>query len=196
MCPSNQIHAPCGLQLQGKKQVFATALEVHDPKQLRDVIANFNSIALALHKRNIIPAVPLSLNQTARACRPELQRCPLSYQNTVAKLFPCGISNCKSGPNSDFLVMIANCCMILNVGAENIQHLCKEVHEQCGLKQLDVCVDSSELAAITIFPCVVQLKIFGVELAVPKELREAISFNLHAKGHEVVAQRVFLGYMG
>jgi len=67
------------------------------------------------------------------------------------------------------------------------------VHEQCGLKQLDVCVDSSELAAITIFPGVVQLKIFGVELAVPKELREAISFN---KGHEVVAHRVFFGYMG
>lgn len=63
--PGNQIHAPCGLQLQGKKQFFATALEVHYPKQLRDVIAN--TIALALHKRNIIPAVPLSLNQTARA---------------------------------------------------------------------------------------------------------------------------------
>jgi len=79
-----------GIQLHGNKHGFATALEVHYPAPLCDVIAD--TIALALRKCNITPAAPLSLNQTARAIsrvQAGTAKVPLSCQNLASAICNC-----------------------------------------------------------------------------------------------------------
>lgn len=77
------------------------------------------------------------------------------------------------------------------------------------IEKLDVCVDAGNFPSLVVFPCTVQLRIHGaywseeqflknavqvkhpldVELAVPRELRDAQAFNLQNSDHEVAAHR-------
>ena len=80
---------------------------------------------------------------------------------------------------------------------------------QCAVRKVDVQLTTSELESLVVFPCAVKLKIFGlfwndVEfieqamkaehpmdplLAVPKELRDAISYNLLSPDYVIASER-------
>ena len=99
----------------------------------------------------------------------------------------------------------------IQVGGEDMQQLLNAIKEQSELKGMRVFPDANVFsAAITVFPCIAQLRIYGnfwdaedflknaisakhpldVELAVPVELREALEFNLEKPDHEIIEHRV------
>lgn len=209
-CPGNHRHAPWGMQQINGQRVFATALEVHYPSQLCDAIAN--TVAMALSKRNIVPKPAMSLNQTARAFSDVQQgttKIPTFIPEFRSKLASVWLQQQQIWPQQP--VPTADCKLLyeISVGAEDIQQLCEKLMEQCNWKKVDVVFSINDLSAVTAFPCVVQLKVFGVyfseqqfleeamraqhplsvELALPQELREAIQFNFQAADHEVVECR-------
>ena len=209
-CPGDHRHAPWGMQQVNGRQVFATSLEVHYPSQLCDAIAN--TVALALSKRNIMPRPALSLNQTARAFSDVQQgttKIPTFIPEFRCKLASVWLHQQQIWPQQPLTSTECKLLYEIAVGAEDIQQLCEKLMEQCKLKRIDVVFGIADLARVTIFPCVVQLKIFGVffsemqflekamsaqhplsvELALPQELRETIQFNFSAADHEVVEHR-------
>jgi hypothetical protein len=209
-CPGDHKHEPWGMQRINGRKVFATALEVHYPMQLCDAIAN--TVALALSKRNIVPKPELSMNQTARAFSDVQQgttKIPTFIPEFRTKIAGVWFQQMQIWPLKPFDDNASKLLYEISVGADDIQQLGVKLTEQCNLKCIDVCFDNLDLSRINVFPCAVQLKIFGVyfseeellskamraqhplaaELALPQELREAILFNFNAADHEVVKHR-------
>ena len=87
------------------------------------------------------------------------------------------------------------------------QLICR-LHDQCAVKGLDVVFDASQFSMVT-FPCMLSLRCFGVHWseqefvekalqaehplnaqdAVPKELIEAMHFNLKNDAHYIISHR-------
>ena len=103
-------------------------------------------------------------------------------------------------------------CKLLHdfeVGGDNVQQLCDNLSDQCKLKGLGTSFVTSDVTVLTSFPCVVNLKIYGLywsdtefvneainaghpmdpKLAMPNELKEVLNVNLHTADHLLIAQR-------
>ena len=209
ICPGDHPHEPWGVQRSNGKRCFATSLEVHYPQQLCDAIAN--AILAGLHKQGISPAIVQPLAQAARA---------FSNVQTSANKLPPVVSEYKCL----FAAVFHDSAQVwpkylfsgdykllheFDVGGEDVQQLCNRLIEQCAVRKVDVKITASELGSLSVFPCAVKLKIFGlfwneVEfikqaieaehpmdplLAVPEELRDAISHNLLSPDHVIASER-------
>ena len=214
-CPGDHPHEPWGVQRSDGKRRFATSLEVHYPQQLCDAIAN--AILAGLHTRGTSPHIVPPLAQAARA---------FSNVQTSSNKLPPVVSEFKCL----FAAVFHNSAQIwpkqvfagdykllheFDVGGEDVQQLCNRLVEQCAARKLDVQIAVTELESLSVFPCVVKLKIYGLFwsetefikkaieaehpmdplLAVPEELRAVISHNLLSPDHVIAAERTkFLSF--
>ena len=212
-CPGDHQHEPWGIQLQGPKRIFATALEVHYPTQLCDALAE--TIALALQKQGIVPTAQFSLNKGARAftnLQAGTSKVPTFLPEHKNRIVTIWYNDLQIWPHQLAIPPLSKLLHEIQVGGDDLQLLCKAVNEQCALRKLHVNVhecDVSVDASMFSFPCVVGLKIFGffwsdieffeqaltskhpldVALALPCELREAVDYNLKTSAHEVALDR-------
>jgi hypothetical protein len=211
ICPGNHKHEPWGVQRQGAHRVFATSLEVHYPGQLCATIAE--TIALALLHRNITPKTFPSSTQSARAFANEqsgTNKVPTFLPEYKTKFVTVWQDLQQIWPQHALHLDTSKLLHDIQVGGSDIQQLSSNLTEQCELKGLHVFLDIHVLSAtVTIFPCTVQLKIYGIfweaedfvqrailaqhpldaELAVPTELRSALQFNLEMADHEMIEFR-------
>jgi hypothetical protein len=210
-CPGDHKHEPWGLQRQGQQRIFATSLEVHYPGQLCTAIAE--TIALALLHRNISPESLPSGTQAARAFANEqsgTSKIPTFLPEYRTKFMTVWHAQQQVWPQQDLDINKSKLLQDIQVGGKDLQQLMSAIKEQSELKGLHNFLDVNVIsAAISDFPCTVQLKIYGifweaedfvknaisakhpldVELAVPTELREALQFNLERPDHEIIEYR-------
>ena len=103
-------------------------------------------------------------------------------------------------------------CKLLHnfeIEGEDVQQLCINLEDQCALKNVHISLCADEFSSLSSFPCVVNLQIFGTfwsdvefveeaakaghpldpEVAMPRELKDALIENVHAADHVIAAQR-------
>lgn len=211
-CPGDHVHEAWGVQRQGARRIFATSLEVHYPSLLCDEVAD--TIALALRERNIFPEPTLSLNQTARALshvQAGTVKIPTYLPEYKCKVVTVWHNDLQIWPQQLLDLSLSKLLHEIQLGGEDMQHLCSGLQQQRQLKNLDICFNASDFANFIhdlVFPCVVHLKIFGMywtelevektmqakhpldaSLAVPEQLRESVSYNLHTSEQDITLHR-------
>ena len=209
-CPGNHKHEPWGVQKQDGRRVFATALEVHYPSKLCETIAE--TIALALRCKNVFPLPAALPTQAARAfthVQAGTNKVPTFLPEFKTKFVSVLHDGVQVWPAHTADFSLSKLLYEAEVGGEDIQQLCNALCEQCALKNFDVCLNVENLSILDTFPCIVQLRLHGiywseeeflqkavdakhpldVELAIPKELRDALLFNLQNSDHVVASHR-------
>ena len=209
VCPGDHQHAPWGVLQRGQRRVFATSLEVHYPPALCDAIANV--IALGLKSKGITPTVAPLINPAARAfsnLQPATNKLATFIPEYKAKFLTISLDDVQIWPKTPVATSSTKLLHDFDVGGDNMEQLICRLHDQCAVKALDVVFDASQFSMVT-FPCMLSLRCFGVHWseqefvekalqaehplnaqdAVPKELIEAMHFNLKNDAHYIISHR-------
>jgi hypothetical protein len=198
VCDGKHQHDPWGYRMQQGRRIYATAMEVHYPTGLCDIIAE--TLVLVLRKRGLEPLVNIPINMAARSLahnQPATNKiAPIISEfktRCVALFFQ---QQCLWPLHSAFLKN-AKVLQQSELGGESLQALMTSVQEQCLAWNIDAKVDVA--VDVLKFPCVTCLKLFGIfwteeefveqatyarhplslDAAVPPQLLDALAFNVN-----------------
>ena len=160
-CDGQHKHDPWGYEIRNGKRVFATSLEVHYPTALCDKIAN--TIAIALQKRGINISQHVPINLAARSLaqnQPATNKVTPIVPEFKPKCVAIFLQNQCIWPAMHQFLDSAKVLQKVEVGGECLQSLVECILEQCRLWNVDVQLDLAPNGLV--FPCVVNLRCFGI----------------------------------